>query len=963
MPVCARARVSTAPRHSWLGCWGVCVFVCPLRLYPATPGWGVWCGCVCLGWGFSCAPPLLAGVLGCVCVLVPAPLVPRHSWFGCAAWVCVLGPGFQVCPATPGCGVGVCACSCARCACTPPLLACVCGVSVCAWAPVSAAPRHSWLGCFGVCVLVCAPRLYPAIPGSGVRRACVCSGSGFGCAPPLQAGRWGLCVFVCPLRLYPATPGWGVRRGCVCLGPGFGCAPPLLAVVLGCVRVLVPTPLVPHHSWLGCAAWLCVLGLGFRLRPASPGWGVGVCVCSCAPSVFTPPLLAGVCGVGVCAWAWVSAAPRHSWLRCWGVCVFVCPLSLFTPLLAGMCGACVCIWASGSAAPRNSWLECPGVCVFVCPLRLYPATPGWGVRRGCVCFGLGLGCAPPLLAGVLGFACARVPAPLVPGHCWLGFVVWVCVLGLGFWLRPATPGWGVGACVCSCAPSACTPPLLAGVCRVGMSLGPGFGCAPPGLAGVLGCVCVCVPAPLVHATPGWGVWCVCVCSDSGFCCAPALLVGVVGCVRVCVPAPLVPRHSWLGCVVWVGVFRLWFRPRPASPGWGVGLGVCSCAPSACTTPLLAGVCGVGVYAWASVSGALRHSWLGCLGVCVFVCPLCLFPATPGWGVWCVCVCLGSSFGCAPPLLAGVLGYVCVRVPAPLVPRHSWLGCAPWLCVLWLAFRLRPATPGWNVWVCVCWCACSGCTSPLLAGVCGVGVCAWARVLAASRHSSLRCWGVCVFVCALRWYPATPGWGVWCVCVCSGSGFGCAPPLLAGVLGCVCVRVPPSHQQPPPPQRRPPNTTPSKPSSTSPSPTDHHHRRLNRPSDVGPLDHRHRQARPPTRPPCPPNSTAPGATHDARPPTPTRQTGIRRRGPRELPATPTAPLPTPPPPAAPPPPLPPPPLPLPTTLPHQATTPRARTAPAYGMAVIEHSTRLPHLPAGANPPVPATPPVPGTVSPR
>ena len=114
-PGCVWARVSAAPRHSWPGCWGGCVFVCPLRLYPATPGWGVRCGCVCLGSGFGCAPPLLAGVLGCVRVRVPAPLVARHSWVGCAA----------------------------RSACTPPLLAGVCGVGVCALAWVSAALRHS----------------------------------------------------------------------------------------------------------------------------------------------------------------------------------------------------------------------------------------------------------------------------------------------------------------------------------------------------------------------------------------------------------------------------------------------------------------------------------------------------------------------------------------------------------------------------------------------------------------------------------------------------------------------------------------------------------------------------------------------------------------------------------------------------------------------------------------------------
>ena len=250
----------------------MCVFVCPLRLFPATPGWGVWCVCVCLGSGFGCAPPLPAGVFGCVCVRVRTPLVPRHSWLGCS------------------------------------------GVCVCAWARVLAPPRHSWVGC------------------------------------------WGVCVFVCPLRLLPATPGWGVRCGCVCFGSGFGCPPPLLARVLGCACVRVPVLLVPGHSWLGCAVWVCVLGLGVRLRPATPGWGVWVCVCSCAHSACTPPLLAGVLG-------------------------------------------CVC-----------------------------------------VCLGSGFGSAPPLLAGLLGCVCVCVPAPLVTRHSWLGCAVWVCVLWLGFRLRPATPG-------------------------------------------------------------------------------------------------------------------------------------------------------------------------------------------------------------------------------------------------------------------------------------------------------------------------------------------------------------------------------------------------------------------------------------------------------------------------------------------------------------------------------------------
>ena len=100
--------------------------------------------------------------------------------------------------------------------------------------------------------------------------------------------------------------------------------------------------------------------------------------------------------------------------------------------------------------------------------------------------------------------------------------------------------------------------------------------------------------------------------------------------------------------------------------------LCLCARSACTPPLLAGVCGVGVCAWARVLAAPCPSWLGCWGVCVFVCALCLYPATPGWGVRCGSVCLGSGFGCAPPLPAWVSGCVCAHVRPPLVPRHSTL---------------------------------------------------------------------------------------------------------------------------------------------------------------------------------------------------------------------------------------------------------------------------------------------------
>ena len=383
--------------------------------------------CLCLGLAFAVAPPLLAGVLG-ECAWVRILVSPHHSWLGFV--VCAVGLGFWL------------------------------------------ATRHFWLGFWGVCGSVRAPRVlrqswlgcaaWVGVPGLGSRLRPASSGWGVavcGCvcvrSPRVPCHSWlGCAVWVCVLGLgfwlRPATPGWGVGVCvCLCARPSF--TPPLLAGVLGCVGLCVRAPLVPRHSWLGRAVWVCVLGLGSRLRPTSPGWGVGVCVCLWARSPFTPPLLAGVCGVGLCAWARVLAAPHHSWLGCWGVCVFWARSACTLPLLAGVCGAGVCAWARVLAAPRHSWLWCWGLCVFVCTLPLYPATPGWGVRRGCVCLGSEFGCAPPLLAGVLGCVCVCGRAPLVPRHSWLGCAVWLCVLGIVFRLRRATPSWGVGACVLVCA--------------------------------------------------------------------------------------------------------------------------------------------------------------------------------------------------------------------------------------------------------------------------------------------------------------------------------------------------------------------------------------------------------------------------------------------------------------------------------------------------------------------------------
>ena len=397
MGVCACARVAAAPRQSWLGCWGVRVFVCVIRLYSAAPGWGVRCGCVCLGLVSAASRHSWLGCWVFVCVCVRAPLVPRHSWLGCAVCVCVFELGFQLRPATPGLGAGVCVCLCVRSAHTPPLLAGPCGVGVCVRAQVLAAPRHSWLGCWGVCVCLCARSACTPPLLAGVCDVGVCFGSDLGCAPPRLVGVsgcvsacvraplvprhsclgcavwvcmfglgsrlppshswlrcWAVCVFVCALRLYPATPGWAVRCVCLCGGSGFDCAPPLLAGVLGFVCVYVRVPLVPRNSWLGCAVWVCVSGLGFWLCPATPGWGDGVCVCLCARSLCTPLSWVG-CAVWVCVFGLGLRLRPATPGRDVDMCVCLCACSASTPpLQAGLCRVGVGVWARVSAAPRHS---------------------------------------------------------------------------------------------------------------------------------------------------------------------------------------------------------------------------------------------------------------------------------------------------------------------------------------------------------------------------------------------------------------------------------------------------------------------------------------------------------------------------------------------------------------------------------------------------------------------------------
>ena len=217
-----------------------------------------------------------------------------------------------------------------------------------------------------------------------------------------------------------------------------------------------------------------------------------------------------------------------------------------------------------------------------------------------------------------------------------------------------------------------------------------------------------------------------------------------------------------GAYVWFWVvLGLRCRLCPATPGWGLRC-------------LRLGF----------VLGPFPTILGGDFGACVIVCALHLYPAVPSSGERCVCVCLGSGFGCAPPLLGEVLVCVGVCVRTPPGPLHLLAGAAVRGRVLGPGLLPRPATPAWGVWACVCLCAHPACTPSFLAGVCGVGVCGGLgfRLCPASLGV-----GVCVRSCVCPF--CTPPFLVgWCVCVWVWVSFALRffPGLAAGVRGLLCA---------------------------------------------------------------------------------------------------------------------------------------------------------------------------------
>ena len=148
--------------------------------------------------------------------------------------------------------------------------------------------------------------------------------------------------------------------------------------------------------------------------------------------------------------------------------------------------------------------------------------------------------------------------------------------------RPSAPTY-LPTCVCLCAPSPCTPRMLAGLCGAGVCTSVQVSSAPPFLAGVLGCVCLrarsaCtpqIPAGLLGACVGVQILaftppnpaavsgCVCLFACSPF--TPPVLnevrgFGVCACVRVSAVKPVrtpVAILVSLGVCIYVQASRHW----------------------------------------------------------------------------------------------------------------------------------------------------------------------------------------------------------------------------------------------------------------------------------------------------------------------------------------------------------------------------------------------------------------------
>ena len=351
--------------------------------------------------------------------------------------------------------------------------------------------------------------------------------------------------------------------------------------------------------------------------------------------------------------------------------------------------------------------------MVACALRLLPAVSGSGVRCGRACWGLGFGCAPPLLGGCWGVCVLVLPSRVVSCTSWLGVLCG-------------------GACLC--ARPACSSPFLAGVCCVGVRAWPRSRLCPALLGWVVG---VCFFSFFLWACLALALWC------------RLLAVPVLGLVVPVPPSPL-SRAGLLALfsfffffrVVCVCAFLCPFSWWAAVPGLVLPVlaGWYPCAPFGGPVP---GQSGWGVWpplvVWAAVLGPVGRPlapppppllvFFGG-GVCLFL-PLPSLGWRTHWPAFSVvfrvavagCVLLGR----VPARLVGWAMYTLGSAPLPagLGPGSASWAAAPggfvWLWVIGLglsvSFLLRSA--GFNL---------LGGPPPLLPGTrwplcvaCGAGV--------------------------------------------------------------------------------------------------------------------------------------------------------------------------------------------------------------------------------------------------
>ena len=252
---------------------------------------------------------------------------------------------------------------------------------------------------------------------------CLCLGPGCGwvwvsITQPVLAGVLGGCVWV---RSVASSLICRLGFVVVVIGLGFRPAAHLSWLGISNARGCVRAPPAPRRFRFGCVVWACVLGSGFRLRPATPWGGVRVCVCSCALPCGLLHLLVGGAVQG---------------------CVLVRAPCLF-PAFPGwgvLCGrAC---WAGVSAVPRSSWLGCRSVFIFLRVLLWLCGFGRWlSLSRALWSLfpyplSFGLGCRLFFFSSQRG-VCVRVLGVSSPGGPLLQ--AWCC----RFWLGgPPVPLWG-----------------------------------------------------------------------------------------------------------------------------------------------------------------------------------------------------------------------------------------------------------------------------------------------------------------------------------------------------------------------------------------------------------------------------------------------------------------------------------------------------------------------------------------